>query len=152
MNIMTKKNWLALLLTILVLSSLWLMRLKYKPISFSSFTLEESKNFFSDLLKPLALPSPSIKPVGLPPEQTPDFTGAAAETRDKPTNLKQYEFDVLVNHTPIVQSEFTITVDYRQDKLIVELKTPKAASRNSFDSWLKENGYELITANQIIFQ
>jgi len=149
---MTKNTRLALLLTILILSSLWLTRLKYKPVSFSSFTLEESKNFFSNLLKPLTLPTPSIKPVGLPPEQTPDFTGAAVETRDKPTNLKQYEFDVLVNQTPIVQSEFTITVDYRQDKLIVELKTPKATSRNSFDSWLKNNGYELITADQIIFQ
>lgn len=151
---MTKKNRLALLLTltILVLSSLWLTRLKYKPVSFSSFTLEESKNFFSNLLKPLALPAPSIKPAGLPPEQTPDFTGAAVETRDKPTNLKQYQFDILVNHTPIVQSEFTITVDYRQDKLIVELKTPKAASRNSLNSWLKENGYELITSDQIIFK
>jgi len=112
--------------------------------------------FICKNLKPLfksrSSPALTPTPIGLPPEKVPDFTGAVPETRSIPKNLEQYEFDVLVNHTPVIEPEFTITIDFVQDKLVVELQPPKNTNRAIFDSWLKANGYELITPDKIIFK
>ena len=98
-------------------------------------------------------PNPTINRsnLSISPTAAREYTGAVPEEPKEEEIAASREEITLLNKLPLDTPQFTISMDYRNQKYIVSLKTPKDENKNYFDKWRLEN-YPLISPDQFIIR
>ena len=69
---------------------------------------------------------------------------------------QEYTLDWLIGNfrdkTPFSTAIFSIKYDYKNDKFVVILVDKTDAGKQAFSQWMKEAGYEQISATYFVFQ
>jgi hypothetical protein len=89
-------------------------------------------------------------PTPTPFVEIPSFTGAV-DTTPKPLTPRETQFSNLVNKTPFNLGFAAVDMDYANNKFKVVLVAPYLESKTNFMTWLKDNGFGLITKSDIEF-
>jgi len=92
--------------------------------------------------------APSPTPTLIPPAS---FTGVLEETLPPATLDLSNQRRELRKKTPLVETYFTVTFDYGEDKFLVALKEPKDQSKIEFEKWRIVN-YQAIPPDHFIIK
>ncbi|MGD0523274.1 MAG: hypothetical protein ABSA43_01805 [Candidatus Microgenomates bacterium] len=112
------------------------------------------KSGFAEIMNKVSpsspIPSPIFSPTPTPFANIPDFTGAV-NTTPLPLTPKETQFSNLVNKTPFNLGFAAVDMDYANNKFKVALVSPYLQSKQNFMTWLKDNGFGLITESDLEF-
>jgi hypothetical protein len=109
-----------------------------------------AKSGFAEILnKNNSTVSPS-SPSPSPENTLPPYVG---ENHPTPVPVDQHttQFFTLVNKTPFSLGFANVDMDYANNKFTVALVAPYVESKTNFMTWLKDNGFSLITESDIEF-
>jgi hypothetical protein len=108
------------------------------------------KSGFAEIINKIQPSSPTPPPTLAPSINIPEFTGAVMESPKPPTS-RETQFSNLVNKTPFNLGFAAVDMDYTNNKFKVALVSPYLQSKTNFMTWLKNNGFDLITESDLEF-